>query len=169
MPGGVAGDRPVSAGRPYADLGRQIQLVGFLFEFDEVGPGVFAEAMLLTARLSTLLERGTLGAPAIMRHIGQHRYGHAAGARKNRGRQADCTVLHDGRGGHLAATGAALVIARAAEHLLQIIVGTRQALDPVTVEQPVAIAVRDLHEVLHSVAHGGAPAAGSAGPGPRSG
>src|SRR3954468_17720611 len=71
---------------------------------------------------------------------------------RRRGRdQAHLPTEHGGRGGRLAPTGPALVVALRAEQMLEVVVGPRQAGHRVTMEQPGFVAAGHLAEVRAGV------------------
>src|SRR4051794_11592260 len=71
---------------------------------------------------------------------------------RRRGRdQAHLPTEHGGRGGRLAPTGPALVVALRAKQMLEIVVGPRQAGHRVTMEQPGFVAAGHLAEVPDGV------------------
>ena len=80
-------------------------------------------------------------------------------SRDHAGDEPDGAAQHQrGRGG-LAAGGAALVVAVRPEQLLQRVVGARQALDPVAVEQAGPVAGGDPHEAVDGAGQGAGLAA----------
>ena len=71
---------------------------------------------------------------------------------RHRGRdQAHLTAEHGGRGGRLAPTGPALVVALRAEQMLEVVVGAWQAGHRATMEQPGFVAAGHLAEVRNGV------------------
>jgi len=71
---------------------------------------------------------------------------------RRRGRdQAHLPTEHGGRGGRLAPTGPALVVALRAKQMLEVVVGPRQAGHRVTMEQPGFVAAGHLAEVPDGV------------------
>src|SRR3954463_15305347 len=128
-------------------LGRQSWLARLLFQGGQVGIRVAAEAGAqgpgMPPVVKTLAECGpSLPAdPTPLAHSGWAQP-------RRRGRdQAHLPTEHGGRGGRLAPTGPALVVALRAEQMLEIVVGARQAGHRVTREQPGSVAAGHLAEV----------------------
>src|SRR4051794_11847185 len=132
-------------------LGWQSWLARLLFQGGQVGIRVAAEAGAqgpgMPPVVKTLAECG----PSLPVDPTQLAPSGWAQPRRRGRDQAHLPTEHGGRGGRLAPTGPALVVALRAEQMLEVVVGPRQAGHRVTMEQPGFVAAGHLAEVPDGV------------------
>src|SRR3954469_24838186 len=127
--------RPRSARRS-KKLGWQSWLARLLFQGGQVSIRVAAEAGAQSPGLPAVVETPAEFGPSLAADPTQLAHGGWAQPRRRGRDQAHLPSEHGGRGGRLAPTGPALVVALRAEQMLEIVVGARQAGHRVTREQP---------------------------------
>src|SRR5215211_4801830 len=146
---GAAGS--VLARSPAKKLDRQSWLARLLFQGGQVGIRVPAEASAqgpgLPPAVETLAEFG----PSLPADPTQLAHGGWAQPRRRGRDQAHLPTEHRGRGGRLASTGPALVVALRTEQMLEVVVGARQARHRAPREQPGSVAAGHLAEVPDGV------------------
>src|SRR5215210_5844901 len=129
-------------------LGRQSWLARLPLQGGEVSGRVAAEAGSQGPRMAPSVETLAEISPAVLADAAQIAGGGPAQPRR-RGRDQPHLAAQHGRGRGRPAPGrAALVVALRPEQLLEAVVGARQVLDGVAVEQPGSVAAGDLAEVL---------------------
>src|SRR4051795_4706715 len=135
----------------FKKLDRQSWLARLLFQGGQVGIRVAAEAGAqgpgMPPVVKTLAECG----PSLPADPTQLAHSGWAQPRRRGRDQAHLPTEHGGRGGRLAPTGPALVVALRAKQMLEVVVGPRQAGYRVTMEQPGFVAAGHLAEVPDGV------------------
>src|SRR3954466_11994641 len=134
-----------------AALGWQSWLARLLFQGGPVGIRVAAEAGAQGPGLPAVVEAPAGGGPSLPADPTQLAPGGWAQPRRRGRDQAHLPTEHGGRGGRLAPTGPALVVALRAKQMLEVVVGPRQAGYRVTMEQPGFVAAGHLAEVPDGV------------------